>query len=122
MIRDIKPLQSSDQTRLREHARQNGRGDFARILDAASNDETGDPRLARPGDRHPALSAASLLRHDATWSQLIARMGNQNDNDNQEPLFHWGETRAHAREHAQTARQSARLNGSAPLHILNEEI
>lgn len=120
MIRDIRPLQSTDQNRLRDdHQRQPDGKAFARHL-AAANEENSDesPRLKN----RPSLTAPRLSGGNVMWSQFFADLNSRNANDSDAPLFHWGEQRENAKLHTQTAQRSALLNGGTPFHILNEKI
>ncbi len=122
MIRDIRPLQSADQNRLREeHKREAGTGTFARFMNAANEDNDGD-NFPSPQKR-PDISGPSLLKENL-WSEFFVRLSENNANDSavEGDLFHWGEARENARRHTEAARSSANLSGSTPLHILNEKI
>lgn len=120
MIRDIRPIQSADQDRLRQKQREDGPARFARYLKAANADDSIDSQeITRP--RVPVIGQP-LLRGDIMWSNFFSSLNGENANDTDSPLFHWGETRENAKQHARTAQQSARLNGAVPLHNLNEKI
>ncbi len=124
MIREIRTLQPSDQNRLRDDHKHGGKGDFARYLQpadqGADSDETSEAAFRQ--QRPTSSMSSSLISNNMQWSQFFAQLGGNNANDSNSPLFSWGETRENAKRHAETARQSAKLNGRTPLHILNEKI
>lgn len=119
MIRDIRPLQSADQSRLRDdsHRHEDGRA-FARHLVAAEDAQEG---FAQQKQNRAPVPSPNLSGNNAMWSQFFADLGSTNANDSA-PLFHWGEQRENAKQHTQTAQRSALLNGGTPYHILNEKI
>lgn len=119
MIRDIRPLQSADQNRLRDdNHRQGAKEDFARYL---STPEEEDAHVFSAQKKSRTHAAPSLIKNDM-WSAFFVRLNSNNANTNSEELFHWGELRENAKRHTQVARQSALLQDNNPLHLLNEKI
>lgn len=124
MIRDVRPLQSTDQNRLREDHKHGNTDDFARFLSGMdTEEETDDTTFVSVKKRKPVVSQ-SLIKDDSMWSSFFARLAETptNDRGNQASLFAWGENRENAKRHTQVARQSAMLQDNTPLHILNEKI
>jgi hypothetical protein len=120
MIREIRPLQSADQNRLRDdHTRREAKDSFVRHLNAANTPQPGDTIAVRKQEQN--IPRPGLLNENAMWSKFFADLNSSNANDS-EPLFHWGEQREAAKQHTQTARRSALLNGTTPFHFLNEKI
>lgn len=117
MIRDIRPLQSTDQSRLRDEAKRGGTDDFARVMRAYQSAQDGTPDIGTNANRPLNISTGQNR-----WNGVFTTLGANAVNDDSGPLFHWGEARQHAKEHTALARRSATLNGNTPLHILNEEI
>lgn len=119
MIRDIRPLQSIDQNRLRDdHARHEAKDGFARHLAAANEAER---EFASRTNKRTNAPSPNLIGGNLMWSQFFADLTENNVNDST-PLFHWGEQREAAKQHTQNARRNALLNGETPYHLLNEKI
>lgn len=119
MIRDIRPLQSADQSRLRDDTRRHEEADaFSRHLVAA---EEAQERFTPQKQIGTQVPSPNLSGNNAMWSQFFAGLDRSNANDSA-PLFHWGEQRENAKQHTQTAQRSALLSGGTPYHILNEKI
>lgn len=119
MIRDIRPLQSADQSRLRDdNHRHEEAGAFTRHLIAV---EEAQEQFAPKKQTGTQVPSPNLSGNNAMWSQFFADLDRSNANDST-PLFHWGEQRENAKQHTQTAQRSALLSGNTPFHLLNEKI
>lgn len=124
MIKEIRSLQSSDRSRLRDDHKHGNTDDFARFLKPADNDDGAEDAAFIAPKNRPAITSASLIKGDALWSQFFVQLAETpvNDKVGNSSLFTWGENRENAKRHTEVARQSASLQSNAPLHILNEKI